>query len=203
MLKVLDLFCGRGGWSKAFHEAGCECTGIDIKNIGYPTGKRYNFIQEDLFDWIPDKYYDIILASPPCNHFSKVNQNWNGKNNNTKGLDLVWRTYALIQELRPKYWVIENVKGLSEFIDKPDDIVRYGKTASHKEAYLWSNIGKLGFFDQMINKKTNRNTFKHPAWSKRSKHNELQELAVIPYQLSKAVLDKIIQIESYYNRVNV
>ena len=196
MLKVLDLFCGRGGWSKAFHEAGCECTGIDIKNIGYPTGKRYNFIKADLFDWTPDKYYDIILASPPCNHFSKVNQNWNGKNNNTKGLDLVWRTYALIQELRPKYWVIENVKGLSEFIDKPDDIVRYGKTASHKEAYLWSNIGKLGFFDQMIIKKTNRKTFKRPTLH--DGPGGTSSLAVIPYSLSKAVLSKIIQLESFF-----
>ena len=32
-MKVLDLFCGLGGWSKAFHDAGHECTGIDIKNI--------------------------------------------------------------------------------------------------------------------------------------------------------------------------
>ena len=67
--------------------------------------------------------------------------NWNGKNNNTKGLDLVWRTFALIQEMKPKYWVIENVKGLAEFIDKPNDIVRYGHSVHRKSAYLWSYIG--------------------------------------------------------------
>jgi len=188
-MKILDLFCGQGGWSRAFAEAGHECTGIDMRNLGYP----YRFIKTDLLDWDPDQHYDVVLASPPCNHFSKVNQNWNGKNNNTKGLDLVWRAFALIAQIKPKYWVIENVKGLSEFIDKPDDIVRYGKTKSHKEAYLWTNLGKLGFFDQMTNKKTNRNTFKRPGGS-RTLHNDIggtSSLAVIPYPLSKAVLTKI------------
>ena len=35
-LGVLDLFCGLGGWSKGFAELGFECTGLDIKNLGYP-----------------------------------------------------------------------------------------------------------------------------------------------------------------------
>ena len=194
-MKVLDLFCGQGGWSRAFAEAGHDCYGIDVRNLGYP----YHFLKADLNDWEPDQHYDVILASPPCNHFSKVNQNWNGKNNNTKGLDLVWRCFALIAQIKPKYWVIENVKGLSEFIDKPTDIVRYGKTKSHKEAYLWTNLGKLGFFDQMTNKKTNRNTFQRG----RTLHNDIggtSSLAVIPYPLSKAVLDKIKERERYPKR---
>ena len=192
-MKVLDLFCGQGGWSKAFYEAGHECTGLDIENIGYP----YRFIKADLNDWTPDQHYDIILASPPCNHFSSVNQNWNGKNNNTKGLDLVWRTFALIQEIKPKYWVIENVAGLAQFIDKPTDIVRYGRGVHRKSAYLWSNIGKLGFFSQMIVKQTNRDTFKRPDQS-RTLHDGPKgtcSLAVIPYPLSKGVLDKIKVLE--------
>ena len=177
-MKVLDLFCGMGGWSKAFAEAGHDCTGIDLNNkLGYP----YRFIQADLNDWVPDQHYDVILASPPCTQFSKVVQRWTGKANESKGLGLVFRTFALIQEIKPKYWIIENVKGLSEFIDKPSDIVRYGKTQNHKEAYLWSNIGQLGFFDTMSNKNTHRSTYK----------TTNPELAKIPYPLSKAVLTKI------------
>jgi len=176
-LKVLDLFCGLGGWSSAFIEANHNCTGIDIKNIGYP----YRFIKADLNDWKPDQHYDVILASPPCTQFSKVNQNWNGKNNESKGLGLVFKTFALIEQIKPKYWVIENVKGLSEFIDKPNDIVRYGKSSQRKAAYLWSNIGKLGMLDSMIIKNTHRKTFKIGD----------PELAKIPYELSHAVLKKI------------
>ena len=87
--------------------------------------------------------------------------------------------------MKPKYWVIENVKGLAEFIDKPNDIVRYGYSVHTKSAYLWSNIGKLGFLKQMIVKKTNRKTFKSGD----------PELAKIPYPLSEAVLDKIKEKE--------
>jgi len=181
-MKVLDLFCGLGGWSQAFHDAGHECTGIDIKNIGYP----YRFIKADLNDWKPDQHYDIILASPPCTSFSKWIQRSDGKQNESKGLGLVFRTFALIQEMKPKYWVIENVKGLAEFIDKPNDIVRYGHSVHTKSAYLWSNIGKLGFLKQMICKKTNRRTWKESD----------PELAKIPYPLSEAVLDKIKEKES-------
>ena len=176
-MKVLDLFCGLGGWSIPFNEAGYDCTGIDIKNIGYP----FNFIQADLNDYTTNEYYDIVLASPPCTNFSKVVLNWTGKNNESKGLDLVYRTFALIQEIKPKYWVIENVRGLSEFIDKPNDIIRYGKSAHRKAAYLWSNIGKLGMLDSMITKNTHRKTFKSGD----------PELAKIPYELSLAVLKKI------------
>tara|TARA_R100000687_G_C6372723_1_gene128780 strand:- start:3 stop:569 length:567 start_codon:yes stop_codon:yes gene_type:complete len=184
-MKVLDLFCGLGGWSKAFADSGYNCTGVDIVNIGYP----YRFIKADLFDWTPDQKYDIVLASPPCTNFSKTVMNWTGKTNEMKGLNLIWKTFSLIQDIKPKFWVIENVKGLSEFIDEPNDIVRYGKSAHRKAAYLWSNIGKLGMLDSMIIKKTNRKTFKSGD----------PELAKIPYELSYAVMKKTQeQLNKYY-----
>ena len=176
-MKVLDLFCGLGGWSKAFAEAGHDCTGIDHINLGYP----YRFIKADLNDWVPDQEYDIVLASPPCTNFSQVVKQWTGKANESKGLDLVWRTFALIEQIKPKYWIVENVKGLGEFLPPPNDIVRYGHSFHTKSAYLWSNIGKLGFFDSMIIRNTNRKTFKSGD----------PILAEIPYPLSKAVLTKI------------
>ena len=180
-MKVLDLFCGLGGWSRAFAEAGHDCTGIDIKNIGYP----YRFIQADLNDWIPDQHYDVVLASPPCTEFS-IAKKWGwGTQDERVGLDLIYRTFYLIQEIKPKYYVIENVKGLSEFIDKPNDIVRYGRSSHRKAAYLWSNIGKLGMLESMIIKNTNRKTFK----------TSDPELAKIPYELSYLVMKKIEQLE--------
>ena len=38
-MKILELFCGLGGWSKGFHDIfpDAEFYGVDIKNYGYPT----------------------------------------------------------------------------------------------------------------------------------------------------------------------
>jgi len=33
--RLLDLFCGRGGWSKAFMSRGWHCVGVDIEALGY------------------------------------------------------------------------------------------------------------------------------------------------------------------------
>ena len=201
-MKVLDLFCGLGGWSKAFHDAGHECTGIDIKNIGYP----YRFIKADLNDWKPDQHYDIILASPPCTQFCIFKKHVHGNQDERIGLDLVYRTYYLIELIKPKYWVIENVKGLAEFIDKPNEIIAYNRHKDGKKAFLWSNIGKLGFLDKMIiyrartankykkYKKLNPN-YKKPI-NKTSTCKSTADLGLIPYPLSKAVLDKIKEKES-------
>ena len=174
-----------GGWSKAFAEAGHECTGIDIKNIGYP----YRFIKADLNDWIPDQKYDIVLASPPCTEFSIAKKVSNSQEDERVGLDLVYRTFYLINQLiKPKYFVIENVKGLGEFLPPPTEIIKYNRHKNGKAAYLWSNIGKLGFLETMItyrvqNKPTHQDTCKTKS-----------DRAKIPYPLSLAVYKKIISL---------
>jgi site-specific DNA-cytosine methylase len=141
LLNVLELFCGRGGWSKPFLNNGHKCTGIDIKNFGYP-GK---FIQADLMDYEPQDKFDVIFASPPCSEFSEVKRNCGHPYDERQGLDLVYRAFYLIKKLKPRWFILENVKGLAEFIGEPNQKIRYGK--SRKYAYLWTNIGNLGFFD--------------------------------------------------------
>jgi len=143
-MKVLDLFCGLGGWSKPFIKAGYDCTGIDIHDLGYPG----RFINADINDWEPDQHYDIVLASPPCTEFSIVKK-YTARNpyDERQGLDLVYRTFYLISQIKPKYWVIENVKGLTEFLPDVRDIVRYGKKTGRKAACLWGNFPDLPFFE--------------------------------------------------------
>ena len=147
-MKILELFCGLGGWSKGFHDIfpDAEFYGVDIKDFGYP----YNFIKADLNDWEPDQEYDIVLASPPCSEFSEIKRNCAHHYDERQGLDLVWRTFYLVSKIKPKFWVLENVWGLSEFIDKPKDIVRYRRAKNGKRAYLWGNFPELGFFQQDI-----------------------------------------------------
>jgi len=183
-LKVLDLFCGAGSWSKGFHDIlpNAEFYGIDINNYNYP----YNFIKADLNDWLPDKYYDIILASPPCSEFSEVKRNTAQRYDERIGLDLIYRTFALIQEIKPKFWVLENVWGLSEFIDKPKDIVRYRRAKNGKRAYLWGNFPSLGFFEEDI-------VYNSEFWHFRNGWNENNRIqrAAIPLALSHQIAKKI------------
>ena len=85
--RMLDLFCGRWGWSKAFAERGWDCVGIDlVAPPEVPQGCL--FIQADItrlhyaeeYGWyislhgrVPSRYlrkFDFICASSPCEQFS-------------------------------------------------------------------------------------------------------------------------------------
>ena len=101
----LDLFCGGGGCSKGYADAGFEMTGVDIApQPHYP----YRFVQADWAEYLAEHWqeYDFIHASPPCQGYSRMRH-------------LPWlqgRNYPrLIGEVRSsleatqKIWVIENV----------------------------------------------------------------------------------------------
>lgn len=67
---VLDLFCGVGGWSKAFAARGWRCVGVDIAALGYP----FEFVKADVFsltrEWIDS--FDAVVMSPPCEEFARA-----------------------------------------------------------------------------------------------------------------------------------
>lgn len=147
-MKCVELFCGRGGWSKGMYDVfrdKCLFYGIDTRDFNYP----FRFIKADILDWEPDQDYDIVLASPPCSEFSEIKRNCAIPYDERQGLDLVYRTFALIEQIKPKFWVLENVKGLTEFLGPEKEMVRYGKK-SRKAAYLYGNFPELGFFDESI-----------------------------------------------------
>lgn len=72
-MRMLDLFCGRWGWSKAFAARGWECIGVDLMEPPeIPAGCE--FMRADVLDiWLGwEKRYapDFICASSPCEQFS-------------------------------------------------------------------------------------------------------------------------------------
>lgn len=135
-MNVLDLCCGLGGWSKGFHALGFHCTGIDNRDLGYP----YQFIHKDIFDFNPYPIYDVVVASPPCSEFSTAKYYAYGTQKERHGLDLVQRVQTIIETIKPKYWIIENVKHLADFIGPPKKIIPYNKFPGGKKAYLWGNF---------------------------------------------------------------
>lgn len=117
-MKTLELFCGTKSFSKVMTKHGYETFTVDNEPKFEPD------LCIDIMQLTPqmilEKYGqpDIIWASPPCTCFSvaSICHYWkDGKPKCQKTLDaieLVKRTLWLIDELKPKYWFVENPRGM-------------------------------------------------------------------------------------------
>jgi len=149
-MRVLDLFCGMGGWSIGFHRAGFECVGVDITDWGYP----YEFIQSDIKAiQEPLGHFDVVVASPPCEWYSQAR---NDRPRETgKGDELVGETTRVIKIHNPKFWILENVRGSIPHITR---VLGSGPVYRRGPQFLWGDFPKtliddrsfrkLGFFDR-------------------------------------------------------
>ena len=134
---MLDLFSGLGGWSAPWKAAGHHVLTCDIA-----TDLRPDFpcSVEDLpITALPP--IDVILASPPCTEFSRWTMRGMcpGLRHRTvlpPSLDLVRATKRLIDVLRPRWWVVENVHGSTAWIN-PILGPHQGAWAGR---YLWANF---------------------------------------------------------------
>jgi len=140
-MKVLDLFCGRGGWSKPFIEDGDEVWGIDIKDYGYP-GK---LIQSDIreLDGYGFSDMDLIIGSPPCAEFSIAKHFTEFryphiKRDIAKGLELVGAFERFVKEAQPRFYAMENVSQMRRYYAKPAQW-HFMISAGGKRC-LWTNI---------------------------------------------------------------
>src|SRR3989337_672554 len=106
-MRVLDLFCGMGGWSIPFIEDGDEVWGIDIKDYGYPGKLILGDIRE--LDGYGFWDMDLIIGSPPCNESSIAKDIGRQPRDIEAGLALVREFYRFVKEARPKLWGLENV----------------------------------------------------------------------------------------------
>jgi DNA (cytosine-5)-methyltransferase 1 len=110
-MKLLDLFCGVGGASVGYAQAGFKVYGVDLKH-----GKRYPFtyLRADVLDVLRNdefiQQFDVIHASPPCQTHSITQHLRNAQGKSTSKIDLIPETRAaLIASGKP--YIIENVVG--------------------------------------------------------------------------------------------
>lgn len=123
-MKVLDLFCGFGGFSEVFRERGHDVIGVDIVPPADVLADVAN---------LPFRGYrpDVILGSPPCTEFTKWDLPW--RDCPAPSLGLVDAFLAVVKELEPRWWVMENVRGLARYwAQRP--VMRVGSR------YLWGNF---------------------------------------------------------------
>ena len=129
-LTVIDFFCGAGGFSEGFRQAGFKIVaGYDSWG---PAIKTYNhnfhldckeknildFQSVDEINTIPNT--DIIIGSPPCVSFSSSNHS--GKADKSLGLKLI-KTFlkiVAVKKLQPnsqlKAWYMENVPNSRKYL---------------------------------------------------------------------------------------
>lgn len=146
-MEVVDLFSGLGGFSQAFVDRGHTVERYDLD----PKFKEIpHTMTVDVLDLTPIdlEHADIILASPPCTHFSVAasHHHW-PKNEPTKDtieeMKLVRYTISLITRVNPKYWILENPLGyLRRVIGKPNMTTYWGAWgASYKKPTdLWGKF---------------------------------------------------------------
>lgn len=123
-LSMLDLFSGTGAASRA-----AEVRGWRVYRIDKDACANAN-LKVDLLGWEPTGYWDLIWASPPCALLSGARTKGRDL---VEGVKLVHLAKSIIDKLKPRWWVIENVHGatlaISALLGPP--VERYGSF------YLW------------------------------------------------------------------
>lgn len=103
--KLLDLYCGAGGATRGYQQAGFHVTGVDI--AAQPNYCGDVFIMGDAVEYARHygANFDVIHASPPCQAFSLTH-----RINDLVYPDLIAPTREVLNYTgRP--WVMENVVG--------------------------------------------------------------------------------------------
>lgn len=133
---IIDLFCGCGGLSKGFEEAGYRTLlGVDIeqsalntfeKNHNGAVGLNLDLSAQDSFDIIDDvikgEKIDVIIGGPPCQGFSLTGpRNFEDERNK-----LYLAMIETVRRYQPQAFLIENVPGMANLYKGAvkDEIVR-------------------------------------------------------------------------------
>lgn len=146
-LKVLDLFCGAGGLSLGFEQAGFDVvSSIDNWQPAIDTIKAnrpdVEASKQDVLKLKASNLpkVDVIIGGPPCTEFSWSNRGGNG--NISEGMSLVSRFLYFVYMLKPKFWVMENVARLATILPKRIGLKKIG---INKEGYF--EIPKIKIFN--------------------------------------------------------
>lgn len=142
--KAIDLFCGAGGMSLGFEQAGFDIVlGVDVDGHHVAVHKR-NFPKHPtlctsivgltasgVFEAIGGRVeIDLVCGGPPCQGFSNMGLRDSQDPRNS----LVDHFARLVAEIRPKVFVMENVPGMASGKTQPilDRVIAFLTEAGYK-----------------------------------------------------------------------
>lgn len=121
-MRVFDLFCGAGGFSSGFEQAGFNIEmGFDFDEDAIATFRRNHYADGRLWDFdeidtgemfaeygLHGGMCDIVIGGPPCKGFSTMG---NRDTNDTRN-KLYFKAINYVNSLSPDVVLFENVEGL-------------------------------------------------------------------------------------------
>lgn len=117
-ISILELFGGIGACTKALKNIGMNVNIVDYVEIDKYACKSYNAINgtdfkpQDITKWNKDINIDLIMHGSPCQDFSVAGKQAGGDEGSGTRSSLMYETIRIIEKLKPKYVVWENVKNL-------------------------------------------------------------------------------------------
>jgi site-specific DNA-cytosine methylase len=155
---VFDLFCGLGGWSEAFIDAGFRAIGFDVEKHdygegGYPGELVLRDVRSITGAELVKQYGvpNVIVASPPCQEFSYMAMPWSKAKEKmrkiladpaeqTRLTDLFNQCFRIQREVSAAAghyvpMIVENVRGAQRWVGK----ARW----NFGSFYLWGDVPAL------------------------------------------------------------
>ncbi len=143
-MRVADFFCGGGGFSEGFRQAGFDI--VFAVDKWEPAVKTYrgnkpgvNVIQDDVIriSQLPDDEFEalvpdseVIIGSPPCQSFSHSNKSGNA--DKSIGIQLIEAYLKIVARKKFKqgsvlrYWILENVPSVKDYIKEEYTAADFG-----------------------------------------------------------------------------
>ena len=210
-MKVVDLFSGCGGFSTGFKQSGHEIIlAVDMWETAL---KSHELNHAECEHWLEDvrnitelPKCDIIIGSPPCQNFSKLNKN----KNTSIGLEMVKEFERIVKHNKPKYWIWENVKNVKHFYPSATVLNSwdYGLGQRRERAFI-SNFSmfrmsyKAGYwtqslgYDGHLNTNNNKTAWKHECKSGTVRTKRIRDLKTNKF-LSMEEVKKLMGFPTNY-----
>lgn len=151
-MKVLELFGGIGACSNALKRLGIDFEIVDYVDIDKYAAKSFNaiyntnFETQDIRNWDKDLQVDLIMHGSPCQDFSIAGRQAGGNEGSGTRSSLMYETIRIIEKLKPKYVIWENVKNLLSKKHKPnfDNYINRLNELGYKSFYQVLNAKDYG-----------------------------------------------------------
>lgn len=142
----LDCYSGFGGWSDGLASEGFMMVGIELIPIAaekYREAGHQPIIADMRSPPIRDVHFDLIVGSPPCRDFSTIarlyGHTWKRPPDpEGTGMELVTAFLNFVKEMKPRYWAMENVPDLRNYLDVKARMTT--KIGEHMRRSFWGNF---------------------------------------------------------------